>query len=173
MPKQTKYAHERRANNRDQKRIKERIQIQAIIDEFLSFEQLQQAQRSGSIVTLFEQVSQHLDQHQYSFALKKTFYQQFRKRIIQYNHTNDADLPLPTQHLVSIQRTPLLFNETWLEQSKSISLIKEKLLRFWYTTDNFTADESIGNILICAILYGGISSLSSLQALLEHLKQQG
>ena len=33
MPKQTKYAHERRANNRDQKRIKERIQIQAIIDE--------------------------------------------------------------------------------------------------------------------------------------------
>ncbi|MDP7963348.1 MULTISPECIES: tyrosine-type recombinase/integrase [Acinetobacter] len=173
MPKQTKYAHERRANNRDQKRIKERIQFQAIIDEFLSFEQLQQAQRSGSIVTLFEQVSQHLDQHQYSFALKKTFYQQFRKRIIQYNHTNDADLPLPTQHLVSIQRTPLLFNETRLEQSKSISLIKEKLLRFWYTTDNFTADESIGNILICAILYGGISSLSSLQALLEHLKQQG
>ena len=74
MPKQTKYAHERRANNRDQKRIKERIQFQAIIDEFLSFEQLQQAQRSGSIVTLFEQVSQHLDQHQYSFALKKTFF---------------------------------------------------------------------------------------------------
>ena len=172
MPKQTKYAHERRANNRDQKQIKERIQIQAIIDEFLSFEQLQQAQRSGSIVTLFEQVSQHLDQHQYSFALKKTFYQQFRKRIIQYNHTNDADLPLPTQHLVSIQRTPLLFNETWLEQSKSISLIKEKLLRYWYTADDFTADESIGNILICAILYGGISSLSSLEALLHHLKQQ-
>ncbi len=73
MPKQTKYAHERRANNRDQKRIKERIQFQAIIDEFLSFEQLQQAQRSGSIVTLFEQVSQHLDQHQYSFALKRRF----------------------------------------------------------------------------------------------------
>ena len=173
MPKQTKYAHERRANNRDQKQIKERIQIQAIIDEFLSFEKLQQVQRSDSIITLFEQVNQHLNQHQYSFALKKTFYQQFRKRIIQYNHTNDAELPLPTQHLVSIQRTPLLFNETWLEQSKSISLIKEKLLRFWYTTDNFTADESIGNILICAILYGGISSLSSLQALLEHLKQQG
>ena len=169
MPKQTKYAYERRANNRDQKQIKERIQIQAIIDEFLSFEQVQ---RSDSIITLFEQVNQHLNQHQYSFALKKTFYQQFRKRIIQYNHTNDADLPLPTQHLVSIQRTPLLFNETWLEQSKSISLIKEKLLRFWYTTDNFTADESIGNILICAILYGGISSLSSLEALLKHLKQQ-
>ena len=169
MPKQTKYAYERRANNRDQKQIKERIQIQAIIDEFLSFEQVQ---RSDSIITLFEQVNQHLNQHQYSFALKKTFYQQFRKRIIQYNHTNDADLPLPTQHLVSIQRTPLLFNETWLEQSKSNSLIKEKLLRFWYTTDNFTADESIGNILICAILYGGISSLSSLEALLKHLKQQ-
>lgn len=172
MPKQTKYAHERRANSRDQKQIKERIQIQAIIDEFLSFEQLQQAQRSGSIVTLFEQVSQHLDQHQYSFALKKTFYQQFRKRIIQCNRAYHTDLPLPSQHLISIQRTPLLFNETWLEQAKSISLIKEKLLRFWYTTDNFTSDESIGNILICAILYGGISSLSSLEALLHHLKQQ-
>ncbi len=172
MPKQTKYAHERRANKRTQKQIKERIQIQAIIDEFLSFEQLQQAQQSGDIDKLFEQVSQHLDQHQYSFSLKKTFYQQFRKRIIQYNRAYHTDLPLPIQHLVSIQRTPLLFNETWLEQSKSISLLKEKLLRFWYTTDNFTADESIGNILICAILYGGISSLSSLEALLKHLKQQ-
>ena len=108
MPKQTKYAHERRANNRDEKQIKERIQIQAIIDEFLSFEQLQQAQRSESIVTLFEQVSQHLDQHQYSFALKKTFYQQFRKRIIQCNRAYHTDLPLPSQHLISIQRTPLL-----------------------------------------------------------------
>lgn len=49
MPKQTKYAHERRANNRDKKRIKERIQIQAIIDEFLSFEQLHQAQQSESM----------------------------------------------------------------------------------------------------------------------------
>ena len=123
MLKEKQYAHERRANKRTQKQIKERIQIQAIIDEFLSFEQLQQAQRSGSIVTLFEQVSQHLDQHQYSFALKKAFYQQFRKRIIQYNHANNADLPLPTQHLVSIQRTPLLFNKSWLEQSKSISQI--------------------------------------------------
>ena len=53
MPKQTKYAHERRADNRDQKQIKERIQIQAIIDEFLSFEKLQQVQRSDSIITLF------------------------------------------------------------------------------------------------------------------------
>ena len=172
MLKEKQYAHERRANKRTQKQIKERIQIQAIIDEFLSFEQLQQAQRSESIVTLFEQVSHHLDQHQYSFALKKAFYQQFRKRIIQYNHANNADLPLPTQHLVSIQRTPLLFNKSWLEQSKSISQIKEKLLRYWYTADDFTADESIGNILICAILYGGVSNLSSLEALLHHLKQQ-
>lgn len=172
MLKEKQYAHERRANKRTQKQIKERIQIQAIIDEFLSFEQLQQAQRSESIVTLFEQVSHHLDQHQYSFALKKAFYQQFRKRIIQYNHANNAGLPLPTQHLVSIQRTPLLFNKSWLEQSKSISQIKEKLLRYWYTADDFTADESIGNILICAILYGGVSNLSSLEALLHHLKQQ-
>lgn len=173
MPKQTKYAHERRANNRDKKRIKERIQIQAIIDEFLSFEQLHQAQQSESITTVYDQVNQHLDQLKCSFSLKKAFYQQFRKRIIQSNRAYHTDLPLPTKHLVSIQRTPLLFNETWLEQTKYISQIKEKLLRYWYTADDFTIDESIGNILICAILYGGISNLSSLTALLEHLKQQG
>ena len=162
MPKQTKYAHERRANNRDQKRIKERIQIQAIIDEFLSFEQLHQAQQSESITTVYDQGNQHLDQLKCSFSLKKAFYQQFRKRIIQSNRAYHTDLPLPTKHLVSIQRTPLLFNETWLEQTKYISQIKEKLLRYWYTADDFTIDESIGNILICAILYGGISNLSSL-----------
>lgn len=118
-------------------------------------------------------MTQHLNQHKFSHSLKSTFYQHFRKQIIQYNRANDTDLPLPTQHLVSIQRTPLLFNESWLDGSKFVVQLKEKLLRYWYTADDFTADESIGNILICAILYGGISNLSSLEALLEHLKEQG
>ena len=173
MLKEKHYAHERRTKNRDQKRIKERLQIQAIIDEFLSFEQLQQAQQSEGIPSLFNQVTQHLDQHKFSFSLRSRFYQHFRKQIIQYNRNLQTDVPLPTQHLVSIQRTPLLFNESWLDDSKFIVQIKEKLLRYWYTADGFTADESIGNILICAILYGGISNLSSLEALLEHLKEQG
>lgn len=173
MLKEKHYAHERRTKNRDQKHIKERLQIQAIIDEFLSFEQLQQAQQSEGIPSLFNQVTQHLDQHKFSFSLRSRFYQHFRKQIIQYNRNLQTDVPLPTHHLVSIQRTPLLFNESWLDDSKFIVQIKEKLLRYWYTADGFTADESIGNILICAILYGGISNLSSLEALLEHLKEQG
>ena len=173
MLKEKHYAHERRTKNRDQKRIKERLKIQAIIDEFLSFEQLQQAQQSEGIPSLFNQVTQHLDQHKFSFSLRSRFYQHFRKQIIQYNRNLQTDVPLPTQHLVSIQRTPLLFNESWLDDSKFIVQIKEKLLRYWYTADGFTADESIGNILICAILYGGISNLSTLEALLEHLKEQG
>ena len=73
MLKQKHYAHERRTKNRDQKRIKEHLQIQAIIDEFLSFEQLQQAQQSEGIPALFNQVTQHLDQHKLSFSLKKNF----------------------------------------------------------------------------------------------------
>lgn len=173
MLKEKHYAHERRTKNRDQKRIKERLQIQAIIDEFLSFEQLQQAQQSEGIPALFNQVTQHLDQHKLSFSLKKNFYQHFRKQIIQYNRSLQTDVPLPTQYLVSIQRTPLIFNESWLDGSKFAVQLKEKLLRYWYTANGFTADESIGNILICAILYGGISNLSSLDALLENLKEQG
>lgn len=173
MLKEKHYAHERRAKNRDTQRKKERLQIQEVISKFLSFEQLQQAQQSEGIPDLFNQVTQHLNQHKFSHSLKSTFYQHFRKQIIQYNRANDTDLPLPTQHLVSIQRTPLLFNESWLDGSKFVVQLKEKLLRYWYTADDFTADESIGNILICAILYGGISNLSSLEALLEHLKEQG
>ena len=142
MLKEKHYAHERRTKNRDQKRIKERLQIQAIIDEFLSFEQLQQAQQSEGIPSLFNQVTQHLDQHKFSFSLRSRFYQHFRKQIIQYNRNFQTDVPLPTHHLVSIQRTPLLFNESWLDDSKFIVQIKEKLLRYWYTADGFTADES-------------------------------
>lgn len=173
MLKEKHYAHERRAKNRDTQRKKERLQSQEVISKFLSFEQLQQAQQSEGIPDLFNQVTQHLNQHKFSHSLKSTFYQHFRKQIIQYNRANDTDLPLPTQHLVSIQRTPLLFNESWLDGSKFVVQLKEKLLRYWYTADDFTADESIGNILICAILYGGIANLSSLEALLEHLKEQG
>ena len=115
MLKQKHYAHERRTKNRDQKRIKEHLQIQAIIDEFLSQEKLQQAQQSQNFPDLYNQVIQHLEQQKVSFSLKKAFYQHFRKHIIQYNRANDADLPLPTQHLVSIKRTPLIFKESWLE----------------------------------------------------------
>ncbi len=56
MLKEKHYAHERRTKNRDQKRIKERLQIQAIIDEFLSFEQLQQAQQSEGIPEVDQEI---------------------------------------------------------------------------------------------------------------------
>ena len=56
MLKQKHYAHERRTKNRDQKRIKEHLQIQAIIDEFLSQEKLQQTQQSQNFPDLYNQV---------------------------------------------------------------------------------------------------------------------
>lgn len=170
MLKQKHYAHERRTKNRDQKRIKEHLQIQAIIDEFLSQEKLQQTQQSQNFPDLYNQVIQHLEQQKVSFSLKKAFYQHFRKHIIQYNRANDADLPLPTQHLVSIKRTPLIFNESWLENSKYLTYLKERLWRYWHTTEHFSDDEIVGNLLISAILYGGLSHQASLNALLEHLK---
>ncbi len=71
MLKQKHYAHERRTKNRDQKRIKERLQIQAIIDEFLSLEELQQAQQSEGLPSLYNQVTQHLDQHKIKLFSKK------------------------------------------------------------------------------------------------------
>ena len=170
MLKQKHYAHERRTKNRDQKRIKEHLQIQAIIDEFLSQEKLQQTQQSQNFPDLYNQVIQHFEQQKVSFSLKKAFYQHFRKHIIQYNRANDADLPLPTQHLVSIKRTPLIFNESWLENSKYLTYLKERLWRYWHTTEHFSDDEIVGNLLISAILYGGLSHQASLNALLEHLK---
>ena len=170
MLKQKHYAHERRAKDRNKKQMKERLHIQLIIEEFLSQEKLQQAQQSQNFPDLYNQVIQHLEQQKVSFSLKKAFYQHFRKHIIQYNRANDADLPLPTQHLVSIKRTPLIFNESWLENSKYLTYLKERLWRYWHTTEHFSDDEIVGNLLISAILYGGLSHQASLNALLEHLK---
>nr|WP_254202624.1 MULTISPECIES: tyrosine-type recombinase/integrase [unclassified Acinetobacter] len=164
------YAHERRAKNREKVQKKERFQIQAIIDEFLLPEKLKLAQKSQSIPDLYNQVAQHLDQQKLCFSSKKNFYQHFRKQIIQYNRANHTDLPLPTQHLVSIQRTPTLFNESWLEDSKYITHFKERLWRYWHTAESFTAEEIVGNLLISAVLYGGLSHQASLNTLLEHLK---
>lgn len=115
-------------------------------------------------------MTQYLDQHKLSFSLQKNFYQHFRKQIIQYDRANHTDLPLPTQHLVSIQRTPTLFNESWLEDSKYITHFKERLWRYWHTEESFTAEEIVGNLLISAVLYGGLSHQASLNTLLEHLK---
>lgn len=49
MLKEKHYAHERRAKNREKLQKKERLQIQELISNFLSLEQLQQAQQSKGI----------------------------------------------------------------------------------------------------------------------------
>lgn len=61
----------------------------------------------------------------------------------------------------------------WIE--KDIRLMKF-LISFWdywilaKDSKTFSDDEIIGNIVISALLYSGLNQKSSLEALLEHLK---
>lgn len=52
-----------------------------------------------------------------------------------------------------------------------MSLIHQKIWRYWNTAQYFSDEEIIGNVLISNILFSGISTPHSLDALLEQLKE--
>ena len=72
-----------------------------------------------------------------------------------------------------MKRDEPIFTLDWIQAGHEIDLIIEKLWDYWILAQEssaFADNEIIGNILICSILYGGLSQTATLNALLEHLK---
>lgn len=107
-----------------------------------------------------------------SLTWKKYAHEFFRTYIKNINKTNNQEFPLP--HLTfEIKRDEPIFTLDWIQAGHEIDLIIEKLWDYWILSQEsstFSDNEIIGNILICSILYGGLSQTASLNALLEHLK---
>ena len=107
-----------------------------------------------------------------SLTWKKYAHEFFRTYIKNLNKTNNQEFPLP--HLTfEIKRDEPIFTLDWIQAGHEIDLIIEKLWDYWILaqeSSTFADNEIIGNVLICSILYGGLSQTASLNALLEHLK---
>lgn len=72
-----------------------------------------------------------------------------------------------------MQRDQPVFTMDWIEKGHQVDEVLDKLWDYWILAKDsktFSDDEIIGNIVISALLYSGLNQKSSLEALLEHLK---
>lgn len=107
-----------------------------------------------------------------NLAWKKYAHEFFRTYIKDFNKSNNLDLPLPYLTFV-MKRDEPIFTLDWIQAGHEIDIILEKLWNYWTIvrdSSTFSDDEIIANILLCSMLYGGLSQTATLNALLEHLK---
>src|SRR5690606_10088692 len=105
-------------------------------------------------------------------AWKKYAHELFRTYIKDLNKSNNLDFPLPYLTF-EMKRDEPIFTLNWIQASHEIDIILEKLWDYWILAQDsstFSDDEIIANILLCSMLYGGLSQTATLNALLEHLK---
>ena len=107
-----------------------------------------------------------------NLAWKKYAHKFFRTYIKDLNKSNNLDFPLPYLTF-EMKRDEPIFTLDWIQAGHEIDIFIEKLWDYWILAQDssaFSDDEIIGNILLCSMLYGGLNQISSLNALLEHLK---
>ncbi|MFW2768810.1 site-specific integrase, partial [Acinetobacter baumannii] len=107
-----------------------------------------------------------------NLAWKKYAHEFFRTYIKDLNKSNNLDLPLPYLTF-EMKRDEPIFTLDWIQAGHEIDIILEKLWHYWILAQDsstFSDEEIIANILLCSMLYGGLSQTATLNALLEHLK---
>ena len=107
-----------------------------------------------------------------NLAWNKYAHEFFRTYIKDLNKSNNLDLPLPYLTF-EMKRDEPIFTLDWIQAGHEIDIILEKLWHYWILAQDsstFSDEEIIANILLCSMLYGGLSQTATLNALLEHLK---
>ncbi|MGO1063481.1 site-specific integrase, partial [Acinetobacter lwoffii] len=107
-----------------------------------------------------------------NLAWNKYAHEFFRTYIKDLNKSNNLDLPLPYLTF-EMKRDEPIFTLDWFQAGHEIDIILEKLWHYWILAQDsstFSDEEIIANILLCSMLYGGLSQTATLNALLEHLK---
>ncbi|OAL82811.1 tyrosine-type recombinase/integrase [Acinetobacter sp. SFA] len=171
MSKIAKFASERRHTERKQVIQKEMQQAQSFIQTHLPLDDLFEAYQNHQHIGLLEKLEAAIEREASSVRYKKMLYHCYRKQIMLFNHTHEIELDLPSRQFLSIERETIEFNREWLERSKYVQMIHQKLWRYWNTAQQFTDIEVIGNILISSILFAGISTRNTLDAFLDQVQQ--
>jgi len=172
MPKISKFASERRHTERKQVIQKEMQQAQSFIRMHLPLDEFFEAYQNHQHIGLLEKLEAAIEREASSVRYKKMLYHCYRRQIMLFNHRYEIELDLPSRQFLSIEREPMEFNREWLERSKYVHMVHQRLWRYWNTASQFSDAEIIGNILISSILFAGISTRNTLDAFLEQLQQR-
>lgn len=171
MPKNLKFASERRSDQRKKVIQAEMLQAQTFIQMHLPLSSLLEAYQQQQHFVMLQTLEDAIEHEASSIHSKKMLYHCYRKHIMLFNQRYDLELDLPCKQLLSIEREALEFDREWLQRSSYASGIHHQICRYWNTAQHFSDEEVIGNVLISSILFAGVSTPNTLDALLEQLKE--
>ena len=171
MPKNLKFASERRSDQRKKVIQAEMLQAQTFIQMHLPLSSLLEAYQQQQHVAMLQSVEDAIEHEASSVRYKKMLYHCYRKQIMIFNQRYDLELDLPCKQLLSIEREAMEFDREWLQRSSYARGIHQKICRYWNTAQRFSDEEVFGNVLISSILFAGVSTPHTLDALLEQLKE--
>ena len=162
------YAEQRRHQMREEHSAKVKSDVEAKMRPFLqelNFLDPQQVEHC------YSKVQDYIKKNAISHEWKEHAHFIFKHYIIGLNQKHDCQLCIPALP-ITLSREPSVYSFEWFENGQKIRAITQSLLEYWNNTsksDDFSHDEIIGNILMCAILFAGLNHPLSVEALLQHL----
>lgn len=163
------YAEERRKRDR----LDQEKQLRANVEqELIQYFQEQDLKQKEHLESFYPAIYEFIKRKAPSLAWKKYAHEFFRSYIKRINLNRRETLPLPNLTF-EMQRDQPVFTMDWIEKGHQVDEVLNKLWDYWILAKDsqaFSDDEIIGNIVISALLYSGLNQKSSLEALLEHLK---
>ena len=163
-----RYAEDRRQFKRDEPKKDIRANAEQELRQYFD----EQKFSNEDLIQAYPAIYEFIKRKAPNLAWKKYAHEFFRTYIKDLNKSNNLDLPLPYLTF-EMKRDEPIFTLDWIQAGHEIDIILEKLWDYWILAQDssaFSDDEIIGNILLCSMLYGGLNQISSLNALLEHLK---
>ena len=167
IPKK-RYAEDRRQLQRNELERNLRADAEQELRQYFD----EQKFSNEDLIQVYPAIYEFIKRKAPNLAWKKYAHEFFRTYIKDLNKSNNLDLPLPYLTF-EMKRDEPIFTLDWIQAGHEIDIILEKLWDYWILAQDssaFSDDEIIGNILLCSMLYGGLNQISSLNALLEHLK---
>ena len=168
-PNKSLYAEQRRKQNRlDQEKAVQKDVENVLGKYFLE----QEFEKNKDLRSFYPVIYDFIKRKSSSLAWKKHAHEFFRNYIKNLNQHSNETLPLPSLTF-EIKRDTPIFTMEWIDNGHLIDEVVDKLWDYWTLAQDsqaFSADEIIGNIIISAMLYGGLNQKASLDALLDYLK---
>lgn len=158
---------------RKQDRFDQEKQLRADVEqELIQYFQEQDLEQKEDLESFYPAIYEFIKRKAPSLTWKKYAHEFFRSYIKQINLNCRETSPLPNLTF-KMQRDQPVVNMDWIEKGHQVDEVLDKLWDYWILAKDsktFSDDEIIGNIVISALLYSGLNQRSSLEALLEHLK---
>lgn len=163
-----RYAEDRRQFKRDESKKDIRADAEQELRQYFD----EQKFSNEDLIQAYPAIYEFIKRKAPNLAWKKYAHEFFRTYIKDLNKSNNLDLPLPYLTF-EMKRDEPIFTLDWIQVGHEIDIILEKLWHYWILAQDsstFSDEEIIANILLCSMLYGGLSQTATLNALLEHLK---